>query len=167
MKKLLALSETKIKTVKNSSSSSSVPLSHMSNSRLALNSSSSSITNSNMHNSAVGSFSPPVPLSPKAKLRSMSSSQPLNKFSASSENSSVSTVKLNGKCPNESKGPHATIINGTAVIKSSGLHHGDADSGRASMASNVDQDQCSPIFQQRSFMITKCTFIEFVLLLIV
>lgn len=156
MKKLLALSETKIKTVKNSSSSSSVPLSHLSNSRLALNSSASSITNSNLHNSAVGSFSPPVPLSPKTKLRSMSSTQPLNKFSISNENASVSTIKLNGKCSNESKGPQATVINGTAVVKSSGLHHGDADSGRASMASNVDQDQCSPIFQQRSFMITKC-----------
>ena len=27
----------------------------------------------------------------------------------------------------------------------------EADSGRASMASNIDQEQCSPTFQQRTF----------------
>lgn len=162
MKKLLALSETKVKTVKNSSSSSSVPLSHLSNSRLLLNTSSSSVVNPNLSNNAIGSLSPPTPLSPKTKLRSISSSQPLNKFSStiplSTESSSVSTIKLNGKYSSDTTNKltnQATIINGTAVIKSSGIHHNDADSGRASMASNVDQDQCSPTFQQRAFMINK------------
>ncbi|CAF0795635.1 unnamed protein product [Brachionus calyciflorus] len=157
MKKLLALSETKVKTVKNSSSSSSVPLSHISHSRHLLNTSSSSVINSNLSNNALGSLSPPIPLSPKTKLRSISSSQPLNKIPntipLSNESSSVSTIKLNGKYSNETS--KATVINGTAIIKSTGMQHNDADSGRASMASNVDQDQCSPTFQQRSFMLNK------------
>lgn len=33
----------------------------------------------------------------------------------------------------------------------------EADSGRASMASNIDQEQCSPTFQQRAFTINRYT----------
>jgi hypothetical protein len=49
------------------------------------------------------------------------------------------------------------------MIKSNGVmaqvavvSNSEADSGRASMASNNDQDQCSPTFQQKAFILNRC-----------
>lgn len=209
VKKLLALSETKVKTVKNSSSSSSVPLSQLSSSRLLLNTSTSSSSvalNPSLsllsNNSAVASSPPPptTPLSPKTKHRSASSSQPLNhinhannainnsqnsnnKYTLSSESSSVSTLKLNqssNKYNIMDNGPMSVTVKGnegsgaskkktavsngnmtksnTSNLIASGAVAVEADSGRASMASNVDQDQCSPTFQQRAFILNRCMY---------
>jgi len=184
VKKLLALSETKVKTVKNSSSSTSVPLSHIANARhtpnnhsnLTSTSSLSSVTNiqhnQNNHNMSATTLSPSVPLSPKSKTRTMSNSQPMNKFNAgiplSSESSSVSTIKLNGKYaidgsyPANSQSTHSTshpTTNATQHTAKTNItalqQQTDTDSGRASMASNVDQDQCSPTFQQKAYLLNK------------
>ncbi len=80
VKKLLSLSETKVKTVKVSVSSTSVPLSQLSNSRVSNTSASNTNPNSSLNERSTV-FSPTTHLSPKAKHRSVSSSQPLNKFS--------------------------------------------------------------------------------------
>ena len=203
VKKLLALSETKVKTVKTSSSSTSMPLSHMgnnnsNNSRNLLNTSShiansnSSLTNNlnGVNSMTMGSISPATPLSPRTKSRSTSNSQPLNltKFNnnanynssipLSSESSSVSTIKLNDSTFSSTMLPSSNYnlntnnhqtkkLNGTASIIVNNVNHSnvvvvgaasssEADSGRASMASNVDQDQCSPTFQQRAFILNRC-----------
>ena len=268
--KLLALSETKVKSVKPSTSSTSMPLSHLvSNTRTLSTSSSSShqfplthtstssgggahaassqhkIAYSDYSNGAVGSLSAsssPAVLSPRSKQRSISNSQPIGKQHSSSlssasskgaaaaavhlssESSSVSTIKLNGKymlaavdstplstsisslslttSPAQqhpaTNSKHNGIGNGTATkhhismshptgatsssssFKSSTLlsqppshlsivKHSvtgasstgtEADSGRASMASNVDQDQCSPILVSRDFTLNKCKSIQ-------
>lgn len=95
VKKLLSLSETKVKTVKGSVSSTSVPLSQLSNSRL-LNTSNNS-GNFSSNNIGLDSSSPGA-LSPKNKHRSISTSQQLGKYSnsitLSTECSSISTLKL-------------------------------------------------------------------------
>lgn len=188
VKKLLALSETKVKTVKNSSSSSSVPLSQLSNSRLLNTSSSSSMAVASGTNAVAATTSAPVqvssptPLSPKTKHRSVSSSQPINptstvntlsnnvsnnsnnssnnKYTLSCESSSVSTIKLNQSSSkyNESVSKKADR-NSNGQMKSTVSVGAEADSGRASMASNVDQDQCSPTFQQRAFVLNRCMFL--------
>ena len=116
--------------MKNSASSTSVPISHMgatiSNSRLVLNtsngnSSNVSISNYSAHDSTSHSNSNII-ISPKSKHRSVSSSQPItaNKYissnsnnnmngnnssiALSSESSSVSTIKLSGNlCYNRMK----------------------------------------------------------------
>jgi hypothetical protein len=86
-------------------------------------------------------------ISPKTQKRSISSSQPLNKYHQSnyivplsSESSSVSTIKLNGKFDTtQSIAQTNPILAATMSI--------DGDSGRASMASNIDSDQqYSPLF---------------------
>lgn len=201
VKKLLALSETKVKTVKNSSSSSSVPLSQLSNSRLLLNtsvSSSSSMavpgsgatsTGNTSSSAAVVSqvSSPPTPLSPKSKNRSVSSSQPINPISTvinpatlapnsstnnnnnkySNESSSVSTIKLNqanSKYNNDANKKSERSSNNGQIKSSTSVSGVEADSGRASMASNVDQDQCSPTFQQRPFVLNRCKLYFYILI---
>lgn len=219
VKKLLSLSETKqVKTVKPSASSSNVPISHFSNSRLLLNTSGNSThgcANSgsgggNTHNTSnisitsTGNYLPNENstnvniLSPKSKHRSLSSSQPIttnlttnntqkqnNTYSSiplSSESSSVSTIKLSGKLivdsstaysstpstnimstnyANTSKSKSTIHITNTNVTVTGGVGtaavvSSEADSGRASMASNIDQDQCSPTFQPRAFTINRC-----------
>lgn len=212
VKKLLALSETKVKTVKNSSSSSSVPLSQLSNSRLLLNTSASSSTSvaaaaaAAGNNPSTNTTSPSTAavvtggggthLSPKSKHRSVSSSQPINPVSTIANpasapvinsNSNVSTIKLsqsnnsnstiNGSSTNSTScsgnikshdvktkavGSNGQIKSSTSVGGGGGGGGGgmgvEADSGRASMASNVDQDQCSPTFQQRAFVLNRCRF---------
>ena len=104
--KLLALSETKLK---NSSSSTPVPSSatHISNSRFMLSTSSNMAHSNTSWQTNVmnggGNVSPVTPLSPRAKMRSTSNSQPLKNnhntstsaIPLSSESSSVSTIKLN------------------------------------------------------------------------
>lgn len=100
----------------------------------------------------------------------------------SNESSSVSTIKLSGKLIVDSSA-YATpstmsnnYLNTSSKAKSS-IHitnnvtvtggvgtvgvvsNSEADSGRASMASNIDQEQCSPTFQQRSFTINRCKLI--------
>lgn len=182
VKKLLALSETKVKTVKTSSSSTAVPLSQMANSRNMPNQSALSNSNlltniSNNLNHANGashlSSSPTLHLSPKTKQRSISSSQPLNKYNysipLSSESSSVSTIKLNGKYSIDNYNNSGVVMSATATGSNTNgnkltvSNHNnptaangtEADSGRASMASNVDQDQCSPTFQQRTFILNR------------
>ncbi len=70
VKKLLSLSETKVKTVKASVSSTSIPISQLSNSRV-LNTSSS--------NQRIVGFSPTDHLSPKTKPQSISNTQPQKK----------------------------------------------------------------------------------------
>ena len=56
-------------------------------------------------------------------------------------------------------------FNNISMIKSNGssaqiniptIINSEADSGRASMASNVDQDQYSPTFNQRAFVLNRC-----------
>jgi len=189
VKKLLALSESKVKTVKNSSSSTSVPLSHIANARnTPLNSNHSNLTstsslssvsniqhnNNNNNNNNINqnmsatTISPSVHLSPKSKSRTISNSQPMNKFSVgsiplSSESSSVSTIKLNGKYaidgtypPQSTHTSHPTTNQNTLKTNIAALQQQiDTDSGRASMASNVDQDQCSPTFQQKAYLLNK------------
>ena len=157
-----------------------MPLSHLAtssrNSSATTNanlvSSLSNHSNINSHHHHISS-SPTIPLSPKAKQRSISSSQPLNNkynysIPLSSESSSVSTIKLNGKytLDNNYSNNGATSTNTSNKLTLSSNHHtnnpalniinnSEADSGRASMASNVDQDQCSPTFQQRAFLLNK------------
>jgi hypothetical protein len=185
VKKLLALSETKnMKTVKSSSSSTSVPLSaHLSNnshSRAILNNSVHS--NSSLQALAAANQSPTTPLSPTkpAKIRSTSNSHAAT-AKLSNESSSVSTIKLNDSFSsaamipssnyslNSNSNSNSSNINSYVKIKANGSGGGgaisvaaivvnnasEADSGRASMASNVDQDQCSPTFQQRAFILNK------------
>ena len=116
-----------------------------------------------------------------AKYSSYNAAIPL-----SSESSSVSTIKLNDSAysstmlpssnynlathaSNSTTASNATKqANGTASIVVNGVSHNvvvvsnaEADSGRASMASNVDQDQCSPTFPQRAFILNRCkNFLE-------
>ncbi len=143
VQKLLSLSESKVKPVK---SSSSMPMSHANNCN-GLKISNPSGTPASAH--ANGTVSP-LTLSPKPK-RSISSSQPLNKYiytiPLSSESSSVSTIKLNGKygifdstySTYHSANQSTANPNPNAQVNSS-----EYDSGRASMISNMDQDQYSP-----------------------
>lgn len=101
-------------------------------------------------------------ISPKSK-RSVNSAHTLNKYlysiPLSNESSSVSTIKLNGKYGNEVSHTHTTNSvghinnqnnNNNNVI---GIDVHSCDSGRASMASNIDQEQYSPIFQRKAFFI--------------
>ena len=62
---------------------------------------------------------------------------------------------------------HSGKANPIAQQQQQQLHsgNGETDSGRASMASNVDQDQCSPLFQQRAFILNKCETIIFLFLI--
>lgn len=142
VKKLLSLSETKVKTVKSSCSSSSSTVSAplVQHGKFSTTTSSASIVSSTN-----GQISPII--SPKTQKRSISSSQSLSKYQPnyivplSSESSSVSTIKLNGKFDTTTQNiVHANpILAATVSI--------DGDSGRASMASNIDSDQqYSPLF---------------------
>jgi hypothetical protein len=198
-RKLLALSETKVKTVKNSQSSTSMPLSHHLNTSISGRSPRAPSGNGNVMNTSTSSSSviinnsnskistpPSAPLSPKN--RSMSSSQSLATGNSSSNTatpitiaetvSMATSVKLNGKyTPDIATGGvtsvgvvnHTTSMgnqNSSMVVKSNTIagiqqqvptiNGAEADSGRASMASNVDQDQCSPMFHQRAFILNKC-----------
>jgi hypothetical protein len=132
---------------------------------MTTNTSGSTITATNGHYLSNGNVSPTYThISPKSK-RTMNSSQSLNKYlysiPLSSESSSVSTIKLNGiflnfflpinkaynllgKYGTEPAHTHS-VVNNVAGISA------DADSGRASMASNIDQEQHSPIFQRKYF----------------
>ena len=183
-----------------SAAAASATTHHMSNSRSMLSGSSTGMAHSNSSllngGAGAGNISPATPLSPRAKMRSTSNSQPIkynHNFSAiplSNESSSVSTIKLNDSYSNNNNSHHqnngggsmASVIpssnyslNTNAKIKSNGMppHHmtvgmvgavlntnsnnsSEADSGRASMASNIDQDQCSPTFQQRAFILNRC-----------
>lgn len=177
VKKLLALSETKVKTVKSSASSTSVPLAANTTSRSMLSSSANSNSSLQSHhlNGGIngGNVSPATPLSPRIKKQPVkhhnqhnsNNTNNNNNFALSSESSSVSTIKLNDSYPtavipssNYSLNTHLSTANGAARVKANGhqSNNCEADSGRASMASNVDQDQCSPTFQHRAFILNRC-----------
>jgi hypothetical protein len=153
-------------------------LSHLASSRNSSATTNANLVSSLSNHSNINSHhhissSPTIPLSPKAKQRSISSSHPLNNkynysIPLSSESSSVSTIKLNGKYTidnNYSNNGAATNNTSNKLTLSSNhntnnpalniINNSEADSGRASMASNVDQDQCSPTFQQRAFLLNK------------
>lgn len=183
-RKLLALSETKIKTVKNSSSS------HHINSNVSKNSSSSSTssspraafsmsTNPSVGNNSQTSNNKSVMSPTNAngmanKNRSMSSTQPLAKlYSLNNTDSTIASTARNGKYSNTgvvvgigSSGSATQLgVSNNAVVKSTTLasisqgQNGESDSGRASMASNVDQEQNnSPLLQQRALILNKCKF---------
>jgi hypothetical protein len=102
--------------------------------------------------------------------------------------SMASSVRLNGKYTPDiattgvttvgvTTLSHTTQVGGQAssmVVKSNTIAaiqqqanggpavNGETDSGRASMASNVEQDQCSPMFQQRAFILNKCELPNFI-----
>ena len=129
VKKLLALSETKVKTVKNSTSSTSMPLAsaatasatthHMSNSRSMLSGSSTGMAHSNsslLNGGAGGNISPATPLSPRAKMRSTSNSQPL-KYNHNFSAIPLSQMKATA-FPQES----LTILTAIIIIKIMGAH---------------------------------------------
>ena len=95
-------------------------------------------------------------VSPKSNKRSTNSSQSLNKYlysiPLSSESSSVSTIKLNGKYSGCNGGGEIAVHTNPTnhnVVNNVVVGGIDADSGRASMASNIDQEQYSPIFQRK------------------
>lgn len=171
VKKLLALSETKVKTVKSSSSSSSVPLSQLattSSSRLPLNTSTSSVLAQPIQQQQqTSTVSPTVPLSPKSKNRAVCSSQPLNGAANTTNTANAKngggaeSVRLNKAAAADKSKPNTsektTTAAAAAPVNGKLLTNGvEADSGRASMASNVDQEQCSPTFQQRAFVLNRC-----------
>lgn len=169
VKKLLSLSETKVKSVKGSVSSTSVPLSHLSNSRLLNASTSSNNSNLSSNNIKIESISPTTPLSPKTKNRSISSSQPLNKqnHSVPAQNGTSTNTSKHGKystADTYSNNPTSVLQTASVtpqsqvVIKSHApvvhqpahLTNIEGDSGRESMASNNEQEQSSPTFTQRN-----------------
>lgn len=167
VKKLLSLSETKVKSVKGSVSSTSVPLSHLSNSRLLNASTSSNNSNLSSNNMKIENVSPTTPLSPKTKNRSISSSQPLNKHTYSTSNgTSANTSKLGKYSTADTYSNNTTnvlqiasgasqsqvgIKSHTAVVhQPAHLSNIEGDSGRASMASNNEQEQCSPTITHRN-----------------
>jgi hypothetical protein len=132
VKKLLALSESKSKTVKNSASSTSVPISHMgnatSNSRLLLNtsgnSSNVSISNYSAHDSTSNSNNNIV-ISPKSKHRSVSSSQPIhhsssnyiaNKYNNTSNNNNINSNSNNIALSSESSSVSTIKLSGNPFI---------------------------------------------------
>jgi hypothetical protein len=122
-----------------------MPLSHSANG--AQKSSNTTNTPASIH--VNGTVSPSAQ-SPKPK-RSISSSQPLNKYiytiPLSSESSSVSTIKLNGKYGifDSSYNTYHSINQSTVnPNQNTQVSSSEYDSGRASMISNMDQDQYSP-----------------------
>jgi hypothetical protein len=163
-KKLLALSETKVKTVKNSSSSTSIPsvavnnntsLNNKSNQCLNTSTSSSNVNTNLNQNSNNNNTSALATLSPKSKNNTMSSSQPLSDKEAVSSTTTITSSSTQSKTSTTETQNSLQVIK-TNTIASLQINGTEADSGRASMASNVDQDQCSPLFQQRAFILNKC-----------
>ena len=145
VKKLLALSETKVKTVKNSASSTSVPISHMahsisaSNSRLLLNTSGNAASNQavNSSNVSISNYSAHdssnfTQISPKTtttttttshKHRSVSSSQPINsqhiinnKYNTSHNSNSSNNNSSNIALSSESSSVSTIKLSGSLFV---------------------------------------------------
>jgi len=79
-----------------------------------------------------------------------------NSYHHPASSSSSAVVTSTGLTSNNSK--HINNNNNkTTTVNIINLNgEPQADSGRASMASNIDQDQCSPTFQQRTFTFNRC-----------
>ena len=81
--------------------------------------------------------------------------------SYSTQNLSNSNMMQTSTCLSQTNTSSTTSIamvksNGTIAQVAVAVSNSEADSGRASMASNNEQDQCSPTFQQKAFILNRC-----------